>query len=321
MLEAILDSLFEEHPHLPYARYGAMESGLRVAYAKESLRRAAAAPGAETLVTGPQGRHGVAILAPTPWDSGLLETAAGRVSGFEIAGPLHGDRDAHLIAARALARDVAARADARDLRYVTARVPAGDTVAAIALQEVGFQVVDGILTFSRDLEDPLPQRSEAVPVRDADPSDEAPLRALAESAFVYDRFHNDPVVPTGIADRVHGEWVTNAIHGRYGCATLVADVDGKPAGFFVLAEDTLVRETTGLGVGILVLIAVDPAARRRGVARALSVGSLHRFLERGNRYAEVGTQLANLPASNVYLDAGFRLSGTQVTLRRTRVAV
>ena len=114
---------------------------------------------------------------------------------------------------------------------------------------------------------------------------------------------------------LHAAWIENGVRGHTGCGVLVATLGGRPVGFFLLEEDPVAPETLGFGVGTLSLIAVDAAARRRGVGAALSRAALFRLRERGQRYAEVGTQLANLPASNLYLRAGFRLVGAQVTLR------
>jgi GNAT superfamily N-acetyltransferase len=109
--------------------------------------------------------------------------------------------------------------------------------------------------------------------------------------------------------------VENAVRGSFGCGVLVACIEGRPAGFFVLAEDAAARRDLGVGVGTLVLISVDASLRRRGVARSLSWASLDRLRKRGNRFAEVGTQIGNVPASSVYLRSGFTLARTSLSLR------
>ena len=64
------------------------------------------------------------------------------------------------------------------------------------------------------------------------------------------------------------------------------------------------------------LITVGERFRRRGLAKCLSLAGPARLRDRGNRFVEVGTQMANLPASRVYLNAGFSLVQTSLSLRR-----
>jgi hypothetical protein len=64
---------------------------------------------------------------------------------------------------------------------------------------------------------------------------------------VYDRFHNDPEITRDTADALHAAWVENAVHGKTGCGVITAEVDGEPAGFFILGEDGLAQEVPGTG--------------------------------------------------------------------------
>jgi len=51
---------------------------------------------------------------------------------------------------------------------------------------------------------------------------------IAESAFVYSRFHLDPLVPKELANRVKREWIANYVRRQRGERLLVAEVDGNP---------------------------------------------------------------------------------------------
>jgi ribosomal protein S18 acetylase RimI-like enzyme len=185
-----------------------------------------------------------------------------------------------------------------------------------AAESAGFATVDALLRFSFDLESPLPKApSPPAWVREAKPGDVPALRAMAEHGFVLDRFHADRAVPPATADRLHAEWVEAAALGRTGSGLLVAESGAGLAGFFIQGEDGAARDALGFGVGQLVLIAVDEAWRGRGIGGLLTRSSLAWHRARGNRYAEVGTQLANVPATNLYLGSGCRLADTSVTLR------
>jgi GNAT superfamily N-acetyltransferase len=267
-------------------------------------------------------------LTTLGWDSDQFGTPAGRLDYLIVAPeagrPVRPDpqdtaanRRAYEAAVEA-ARAAVAEADRLGIRHLSARVDSRELPVLQALEANGFQLVDAILRFSLDAADfggvgALP---DGVVLRDAMPSDIEPLAVLAARGFLYDRFHNDPLLAPGVADRVHAAWLTNAVNGKAGDGVLVAEVDGRPAGFFILSLDRLAGEFLGTTIGTLVLITVDAALRRRGVARALSLGSVAWLAERGAARFEVGTQLANVPAANVYLKSGFRLVQTSVSLRR-----
>jgi len=278
-----------------------------------------------------QGRAGESAafgLTTLNWDTEQFGTPAGRLDYLIVAPdgdspPAMDPRDTSanrrlFQVAQAAARAMTAEADARGIRHLSARVDSRELPVLQALESAGFQLVDAILRFSLDVSawsgaPPLPA---GVRLRDAVESDIEPLARLAHDGFLYDRFHNDPLLDDGVADRVHAAWLTNAVRGKAGDGVLVAEVDGRPAGFFILALDRLAGELLGTTIGTLVLITIDGTLRRRGVALALSLGSVDWLKERGATRFEVGTQLANVPAANVYLKAGFQLVQTSVSLRR-----
>ncbi|HEX7878508.1 MAG TPA: GNAT family N-acetyltransferase [Candidatus Eisenbacteria bacterium] len=267
-------------------------------------------------------------LTSLGWDTEQFGVLAGRLD-YLIVAPKSGGTPATdprntaanrrvLAVATEAARAMTAEADRRGLKHLSARVDSRELPVLQALERNGFELVDAILRFSLDASEwgGAPALPAGVKLRDAVESDVEVLGALSAKGFLYDRFHNDPMLADGVADRVHAAWLANAVRGKAGDGVLVAEVDGRPAGFFILALDKLAGETLGKTIGTLVLITVDGTLRRRGVALALSLGSIDWLKERGADRFEVGTQLANVPAANVYLKAGFRLVNTSVSLRR-----
>ncbi len=310
----LAEALYRGHPVLHYDYYSDIKPNILESYSVAAAGRALVAEGARGFVLG--SGAGLAVYQPLAFDSQQFGVPAGRFSLFDIDRELRADPVRAVEAARALAGAALAAARDAGARHVSVRLDARDVPLLHGLEAEGFRVVDAILRFTLDLAAPVAAtNAPGVTVRDARNDDVGILRDLAARGFIYDRFHNDPALSRETADRVHAEWVENAVRGRYGCAVLVAEVDGAPAGFFILAEDGAARDVLGLGVGTLVLITVGREFRRRGVARVLTEASARRLRERGNRYAEVGTQLANIPASNVYLASGFRLCHTGVSLR------
>ncbi len=86
----------------------------------------------------------------------------------------------------------------------------------------------------------------------------------------------------------------------------VARRDGRVAGF------TLCRRY-GDGLGLVDLLAVDPAQRRRGLGRALLLGSFRAFAAAGLREARLDVASDNAPGLALYASAGMAATrGTEV---------
>jgi ribosomal protein S18 acetylase RimI-like enzyme len=310
----VLGQIFCDRRDLPYAWCEPVDPERLVAHANAAASVLWRAPETRAFVARDQG-SGIAVYQPRAWDTRVLGLPVGSLPLMEIGAParndaLHAGRLADALGRAALE---AARADGAD--YVTVRLDASAVGVIQALESLGFRVVDGILHLGMGLEQIPPEPDGDVRIRDAGPGDVPRLRELASGAFAWDRFHRDPVIPNAAADAVHADWVANGVAGGIGCGVLVAETAGGIAGFFVLAEDTLAPTTLGFGVGSLSLIGVDPEQRRAGIGAALSRASLARLRQRGNRFADVATQISNVPAFNLYRAVGFRLVASQVTLR------
>lgn len=309
----------------PYSYYADFPAAARVKYRGAQLESMAASAAHRTFSVDGAGGEALVGLTSLAWDTAQLGLPAGRVDYVilkrtEAHGAENGrsPRPPAVPLAGMAAAAVTRASDEMGIRHLSARFDSRDLAVIQAMEAAGFQLVDAILRFALDAKDftrpvDLPP---GVEIRDAAEADIPALADLAAKGFIYDRFHNDPSLGPGVADRVHAEWLTNAVHGRTGDGVVMGLVDGKPAGFFILALDKAAGTHFDRTVGTLVLITVDREVRRRGVARALSLASVEWLRERGATRFEVGTQLANVPAANVYLTAGFRLVQTSVSLRR-----
>lgn len=182
--------------------------------------------------------------------------------------------------------------------FYQARASAGNVARLRALGAAGFHLADVSLRFARPA-----GRLDAggVRVADARPEHHQALLAVAGRAFEYDRFHLDPAIPDTTADRIKRDWVASYLDGSRGDRLVVAERDGRAAGF--LAE--LRRDD----VSVIDLIAVDREFRGAGVAAALIASVAERPLV-------VGTQAANPTAARVYERLGFVLQGAEAVMHK-----
>jgi dTDP-4-amino-4,6-dideoxy-D-galactose acyltransferase len=296
-------------PYLPYSQCPDAGFEGRLAYVLASLA-STQQRGATTVTAVASGRvEALAQWELLPWDTQMLGFVAARISAL-----YRRPGQTALTLQQELLQRVLQEARGAGVRYLTIRIPAGDIAAIEQLENLGFRMVDGILNFGRSLDD-LATESGALAVRASEPQDIPALREIAGASFSIDRFHSDPVIGKDKADEVERAWVENSCQGLADCV-LVAEVDGEPAGFTTLKLDRMAESKLGTKVGVVVLVAISPRHRRRGLAKALSLSSLRWFRAAGCRWAEVGTQAANIDAARVYQAAGFRLTSTSLTLKQ-----
>ncbi len=306
--EASVRQLLSTWPYLPYSHCREVTPERCCDYLLAALA-SAERRGATTVNARVDGQmQALAQWELLPWDTQMLGFTAARISAL-----YRSPGQAALTRQQELLEQILQQARGAGVRYLMIRVPAGDMPAIEQLENLGFRMVDGILSFGRTLVDLIPARNATV-VRAAEPRDVPALREIAGASFSIDRFHSDPAIGKEKADEVHRAWVDNACRGRADCV-LVAARDGEVAGFTTLKLDGTAETTLGMKVGVVELVASSPRVRRQGVAHALALSSLLWFRDAGCGWAEVGTQIANVHAVRVYQSAGFRLTTTSLTFR------
>lgn len=274
---------------------------------------------------------GVAEWRLLPWDSQQLGITAGRLERIEASGSYSEARARKM----ELVTSVVNHCHAARVRHLSARVDTGDLSSIHALEEGGFEMVDGILTFLLQLEGvgrPLPDGRGSVTAARGDdacaqgvldrpetcspatrlfqPKDMDEVLAIGRTAFVYDRFHADPALSPEVADRLNETWTRNCCLGTAADAVVVTEEEGRVASYVTCRAD---RERLS---GVIILVATAEWARGRGAARRATLAALDWFRTQGMKSVEVGTQMRNIPASRLYESLGFRLIRTSLTFRK-----
>jgi GNAT superfamily N-acetyltransferase len=183
-------------------------------------------------------------------------------------------------------------------RLVSCRVREGWAEAGEALAGVGFDPIETLVRYER-----APGAAPAMPprVREGRAEDRDACEAIAVRSFRYDRFHREPSIPEGAADRLKARWVANGFAGR-ASSILVHDAGAGPIGFAL--------GLAGEGAAVIDLIAVDPMFQGQGNGAALVKGFVARHADRLSRAA---TQADNMHACRLYERAGFAVAGRATT--------
>jgi ribosomal protein S18 acetylase RimI-like enzyme len=198
--------------------------------------------------------------------------------------------------------------------FLTAKVPAHDTLTVKRLIELGFHLVDTALTLrldSRRVPESVYQPSPDTPiwsVSDATPEDADSVGLIASEALITSRFHLDPGIASEVASAIKSAWARSLALGHRGIGCrVVQDVNGVQ-GFL-----GTVQGKDGQGILIIDLIAVRPESQGRGAGAALVRDFLSRAQGQG-ALAQVGTQAANTKAVRFYERLGFTLASATYVL-------
>jgi GNAT superfamily N-acetyltransferase len=193
--------------------------------------------------------------------------------------------------------------------FFYAKVPVGALGALRTFLNAGFQIADINITLERKPETIKNQEITCYTIRDAHREDCEAVTDIAGVCFTNSRFHKDPHIPEEIANRIKRKWVENYFKGERGERIIVADRDGKPAGFLAIAKIQVNDQT----VRIIDLIGVHPSIQGTGAGKQMvqyfitsSVGECDLL--------RVGTQIINLPSLHLYEKSGFSISDSAYVL-------
>lgn len=183
---------------------------------------------------------------------------------------------------------------------VQAKINASDTTVLMALQALGFQVVEGEIDFTLEV---TPEISALVSIPVAVVEHIPALRELAKTMFTHSRF-SPPWYQHGDSGRFYGQWIENAVRGTFDHQCLY--IPGKKhdiAGFVTLRQ----LSSTDARIGLL---------GGRGYGEPLMQAARHWCQQRGLSRLHVATQFGNLPALRRYMQSGGRVESTTYWLYR-----
>lgn len=258
---------------------------------------------------------GAASWSPLPWDSRHFGFAAGRIDVLLASGDyrLSRQRKQHLLGL--LLEDCRRQG----LQHLSIRVQAADLTSIHALQQHGFEWIDGIQTFTLSLVDSTAEVFSVpagIRIGDYEPWQLEGILEIAGSAYRFDRFHSDPALPAGAADRLHEDWLLNSCSGKATDMVVVATDERQVLGFVTVKFDSGIRCRNGGLLATIVLVATAERGRGQGIAKATTLATLSRLRKHNIAAVQVGTQLSNIGAGRLYESCGFRLSASTLTFRK-----
>ena len=233
-------------------------------------------------------------MANTCWISSVPARASIEVLEWENrffavnSGIVRFDERAPLLTAEALA----------GWSRVQAKVAASDTARLDALQEIGFQLVEGEVDLAMPVGEPADAGAEW-----AVEGDIARLRELAAQAFAMSRFRA-PWYAADASGRFYAQWIENAVLGTFDHQCLLFRApDGDIRAFVSLRQLNDSDARIGLLAG-------------RGAGTELMLAARHWAAQRGLSTLRVATQMGNTAALKRYILSGANVESTAYWLYR-----
>ena len=181
---------------------------------------------------------------------------------------------------------------------VQAKIAAHQTDQLDALQQLGFQLVEGEVDLALTVKDVAHSSAEVATVDDI-----PQLRQLAAQAFAQSRFRV-PWYAIDTSGRFYAQWIENAVKGTFDDQCLVfRHDDGTIRAFVSLREVNASEARIGLLAG-------------RGAGAELMQAALCWAQTRGLSTLRVATQIGNTAALKRYIQSGANIVSTAYWLYR-----
>jgi ribosomal protein S18 acetylase RimI-like enzyme len=206
-------------------------------------------------------------------------------------------------------------ARARKVDMLTTRVSTDDLPRVRMLEDAGYRLMDTLVYYICEPGGPgVPQAGpDDEKIRLADPADAETVAAVARAAFqgYFGHYHSDPRLSDAAADAAYVEWAQTSVAccDPATAPALVGEVSGQIAGFLTLRFNSEHEAE-------IVLNAVHPDARSRGLYGRMVDHGLAVTWQAGRRQVVVSTQVNNIAVQKAWARRGFRMQRSFYTLHK-----
>jgi len=255
---------------------------------------------------------GFTFYSRLEWDSKILGFGAGKID-FLAA---DGGYDNKFEIKNLLINRMTEKFREDDINYILCRTYSDDLSSINSLISNGFILVDGNLKFSLNLKNmKIEDTNPSIQTRLVKPEDINQVKKIASESFEIDRFHSDPIISKKKADEIHELWAENSCKNIAADAVMVGLINGEVVSFVTCKIDRIAKEYFNLPLGVMVLVATAKKFRRKGIAKHTTFAALEWFKENNIVIVEVGTQIRNIGASQLYESFSFKLIYSSLTFR------
>jgi RimJ/RimL family protein N-acetyltransferase len=251
--------------------------------------------------------RGMAELRYMEWDSRHFAFPVHRLDNFAVWG------DKHELAqlSETLVGAAIERARTAGARTIHSWLPMDAVRSVQALEDAGFRITDVLTTWVFEhAKQKISDYPDRCIIRGCQKDDEEVFVSLAREAYTEtpDRFHSDPHLSPERSNEVYAEWIKNSFSGQLADHIIVAELDGRPAGYTTLKLEGNHDGLSNIRTAGLILSAMAPWAEGRGLYTSMINAGLKWFAAQGIEVSHLGTQVNNYPVQRAWARLGFRLA-------------
>lgn len=199
------------------------------------------------------------------------------------------------------------------IEFLLCKTYTDDMSTIHALEKSGFLLMDTLVDYVYDFrrhslcDVPRPHLFQGFTIRLAGEDDVEKLVAVAQASFQdhFGRFHSDRRISRRKATQVYEEWMKSSCKG-YADWILVAEIDGRIAGFSVWKKPSPREQSLGIKVGHYSIGAVHPDYHGRGLFSALTYAGME-LCDGIVDYIEGPTHINNYPVQRAYIKLLWRI--------------
>lgn len=220
-----LRALIERYPYNDYRRYPLLKEREK----KQAMHLKVLLyleQGGEALSETHKGKKGIIILRELPWDSSFFHMPMGAIEGMFLEEIEDGLINKLLEVALTWMRE-------KKIKHLSFKVDTEDIKTALALQKMGFYLVDTLVTYLYVKDYTVTKKIKPLfKIRAFKDNDYEVVMDIVSHAFkgYKNRFTNDPYLPSDGMLALYKAWVENFIKQENGYL-IVAERRGKVAGF------------------------------------------------------------------------------------------
>ena len=236
-----------------------------------------------------------------PWDSAILQHPVAQIDEIRIIDSRQSDLDYAAFEAWR---------DSNGCQFISCRLNHALLSESIFLERKEFRFIEMVLHPKIEGLAQLIIPDEGLTVSGVDKDDLPAVRKVAETCFVYERFHLDPRVDRHIGNMRYGQWVTNTLEHPRQRLLKISDND-LLIGFFIV-------ESIGEGDVYWHLTAISPQYQGKGYGRRTWLTMLRYHQQDGKNAIITTISARNTPILNLYSSLSFRFMPPQMTFHWLR---
>ena len=199
------------------------------------------------------------------------------------------------------------------VELLIARCCMSDLVAAQVMERKGFQLMDTLVYYTRDLtKQPRPSDSGVAHFRPILQEEEGEMISVAKASFAgyFGHYHADPRLDNLHCNEVYIDWARKAFASRGADENfLVAEIGGKIVAFGVFRMNSPDE-------GELFLGGVHPDYQGQGIYLSFLCRAIEWCLSKKAKRIVISTQLNNIAVQKVLTKSGFEISRGYYTFHK-----